>query len=187
MLYKARKPDQDTVSLLKDLEPVVTGLGFALIELDLFRHGRSRKKTEGIEAESQKGGKRAGSAQVRLVVAGGAGQEGDISVKTEVNPSGIGTDELSRIHRAVLPRLELALEGADLYVEVSSPGTNRHIKEGAEFHHYSGRTVKCWRTGADSWDRGILRGSDEEKILLETEKGVVEMKYETIAKARLDG
>jgi len=191
MLYKARDPDEDTASLIKELEPVVTGLGFALVELDLFR--KSRRKTGSLKAVSQKGGKpaftenRAGSAQVRLVVTRGQGPGSEISVKTAANPPGIGTDDLSMIHRAVLPRLELALEGADMYVEVSSPGTERHIREGAEFRHYSGRAVKCWLAGADSWERGILRGSDGEKILLETEKGAVEMRYETIAKARLDG
>ena len=150
MQYNAREPDQDTAALIKELEPVVGGLGFSLIEVDLYR--------------------RKGSAQVRLVVGGSAG---------------IGTDELSRVHKAVLPRLELALEGRDLYVEVSSPGTDRLVKEGAEFCHYTGKAVKCWQVGGDNWKQGILRGSDEEKITLETAEGIQEMKLETIAKARL--
>ena len=150
MLYKAKEPDEDTVSIISELEPVIGGLGFALVELDLFR--------------------RKGSAQVRLIISG---------------PGIIGTDELSRIHRAVLPRLELALEGRDLYLEVSSPGTERIIREGAEFRHYTGKLVKCWQTGTDNWKRGILRDSDEKKITLETAEGIQEMNYETIAKAKL--
>ena len=166
MQYKAKALDRDTGDLARELEPVVLGLGFALVELSLYRSGR--KKT----------GKN--NAQIRLIVTGKpeAGLPGD---KTP----GIGTDELSRIHRAVLPRLELALEGADLHVEVSSPGTDRLVKEGAEFCHYTGRAIKCWRK--DKWEQGILRSSDEEKITLETAGGMQEMKYETIAKARLDG
>ncbi|MCL1814997.1 MAG: ribosome assembly cofactor RimP [Treponema sp.] len=150
--YKIREPDQDAAALIGELEPVIGGLGFALVELDLFR--------------------RRGSAQVRLVITG---------------TGRIGTDELSRVHRAVLPRLELVLAGRDLYLEVSSPGTDRLIKEGAEFRHYTGRVLKCWRTGGDRWEQGLLHGSDEERILLDTEEGIQELRYETIAKARLDG
>ena len=152
MRYKIREPDQDAAALIGELEPVIGGLGFALVELDLFR--------------------RRGSAQVRLVITG---------------TGRIGTDELSRVHRAVLPRLELVLAGRDLYLEVSSPGTDRLIKEGAEFRHYTGRVLKCWRTGGDRWEQGLLHGSDEERILLDTEEGIQELRYETIAKARLDG
>jgi len=150
--YKAREPDQDTAVIIGELEPVIGGLGFSLVEMDLFR--------------------RKGSAQVRLIIS---------------CPGTIGTDELSRVHRAVLPRLELALEGKDLYIEVSSPGTDRLIKEGAEFRYYTGKAVKCWQTGADNWKQGILRGSDEEKITLETAEGIQTMNYKTIAKAKLDG
>jgi ribosome maturation factor RimP len=146
--------------LVQELEPVVNGLGFTLVEASLFRMR----------------GKGAGNAQVRLVVTGQA----------EGGGGGIGTAELSRIHRAVLPRLELALEGRDLYLEVSSPGTNRIIKEGAEFRHYNGRAVKCWLTGADAWERGVLRSSDMEKILLDAGGEIKQVMYETIAKARLD-
>jgi ribosome maturation factor RimP len=144
---------QDIAALEKDIEPVVEGLGFALVELDLYR--------------------KRGSAQVRLVITGG-------------NPGrNIGTDDLSRVHRAVLPRLETSFEG-DLYVEVSSPGTDRLIREGAEFCHYTGKRVKCYRTDTSDWYSGILRGSDEEKILLEGKEGIKELVYEKIAKAKLD-
>ncbi|MDR2701659.1 MAG: ribosome assembly cofactor RimP [Spirochaetaceae bacterium] len=160
MQYKSRELDRDTAALVQELEPVINGLGFALVEASLFRRR----------------GKGAGSAQIRLVVNGQAGG----------GAAGIGTAELSRIHRAVLPRLELALEGRDLYLEVSSPGTDRIIREGAEFRHYTGRAVKCWLTGTDEWERGVLRGSDGEKILLDAGGEIKQVMYETIAKARLD-
>jgi ribosome maturation factor RimP len=162
MQYKSREPDRDTAVLIPELEPVVSGLGFALVEISLFR-GK---------------GKGAGNARVRLVVTPRGALKGEAA--------GIGTDELSRIHRAVLPRLELALEGRDLYLEVSSPGTDRLIKEGAEFRHYIGKSVKCWLNGADTWERGVLHDSDEEKILLEAGGEIKQMRYEAIVKARLD-
>ena len=158
MRYKAREPDEATAALIGELEPVVNGLGFALVELDLFR----RKQ----------------SAQIRMIVTRKPADNGE-------SPAGIGTEELTRVHRAVLPRLELALPGTDLYVEVSSPGIDRLIKEGAEFRNYIGQAVKCWLKGADDWKPGILLASDEVKITLETAERIQELNYETIAKARL--
>jgi len=180
MQYKAREPDRDTALLIRELEPVCAGMGFALVELSLYRSANN-------------------NARIRVVVAGlpkeKAVKTGDetavgIAVGTAVGTAvstAVGTAELSRLHRALLPRLELSLEGRDLYVEVSSPGTDRLIKNGDEFRHYTGKAVRCWRSGASEWERGILRGSDTEKILLETAEGTVEMKYEIIAKAKLDG
>ncbi|MDR2553266.1 MAG: ribosome assembly cofactor RimP [Treponema sp.] len=173
MRYKAREMNRDSAALTEEVEPVVRGLGFALVELDLYRSGRSRA------GRRESGGHR-GSVRVRIVVArppegpsaGGSGP--------------IGTADLSRLHRALLPRLELTLEGRDLSVELSSPGTDRLIREGAEFRHFTGRPVRCYRTDTSAWQTGILRGLDREKIFLETEEGITEVKYETIAKARLN-
>jgi ribosome maturation factor RimP len=166
--YIAREPDEATATLITELEPVITGMGFALVELDLFR--------------------RKGSAQIRLVITKplAASRENPAGQAVQ-GQAGIGTDELSRVHRAILPRLEFCLNGRDLYVEVSSPGTDRLIKEGMEFRHYVGQVVKCWQTGADDWKQGTLLGSDETKITLETAEGIQTMSYETIAKAKLNG
>jgi ribosome maturation factor RimP len=156
MQYKTRERDRDTKALAEDLEPVITGLGFAMVNLDLFRSKKRR------------------SVQVKLVI---------------TRPPGggnTGTRELSRVHGAIIPRLELAFEGADLSVEVSSPGTDRVIKEGVEFRHFTGRAVKCYRTDTSDWYSGILHSSDEEKILLDTKEGITELKYDIIAKAKLD-
>ena len=160
MQYTAKEPDRDTAALIRELEPVTKGMGFSIVELSLFRSGK-------------------GNARIRLVAAR--------DPESKDPAATIGTDELSRLHRAIVPRLELALEGRDLYIEVSSPGTDRLLKSGTEFRFFKDKAAKCWLKGADAWERGILRGSDTEKILLETGEGIKEMKYETIAKAKLDG
>ena len=160
MQYKAKEPDRDTEALRNELEPVIAGLLFVLVELSFYRSGK-------------------GNARLRLIVTRTASESGSEEA------AGIGTEDLSRIHRAVLPRLELALPNVELYLEVSSPGTDRLIKEGSEFRCFTGKAIKCWCK--DKWEQGILRGSDKDKIMLETAQGIQEMKYETIAKARLDG
>jgi ribosome maturation factor RimP len=98
----------------------------------------------------------------------------------------MGIDDCSRVHRAILPRLELAFPGRDLYVEVSSPGINRFIKDGAEFRFYLGRGIRCYRTDISDWTGGVLLAADSEGITLKGKGGVVSLSYGIIAKVRLD-
>jgi ribosome maturation factor RimP len=112
-----------------------------------------------------------GAAQVRAVV---------------YKPGALGVDDCSRVHHALLPRLELAFPGQDLYVEVSSPGIDRLIKDGAEFTFYTGRGLKCYRTDISDWSEGILESADEQGIILRGKAGAIHISYENIAKAKLD-
>jgi ribosome maturation factor RimP len=111
-----------------------------------------------------------GSVQIRVVVCG---------------PGAVGVDDCSRVHRALIPRLELAFPGADLYVEVSSPGIDRLIKDGAEFAYYRGRGIRCYRTDTSGWSGGVLELADETHIVLKGKEGMVSLPYEIIAKAQL--
>jgi len=111
-----------------------------------------------------------GSVQVRVVIYSG---------------SSISTDDCSKVHRAVMPRLELAFEGQDVYLEVSSPGIDRLIKDGSEFAHYKGRGVRCYRTDISDWTAGILQSADEKGVVIQTDEGALRLEFEIIAKARL--
>ena len=111
-----------------------------------------------------------GSVQVRAVIYNGAS---------------IGIDDCSRAHRAITPRLELAFPGQDIYLEVSSPGINRHIKDGAEFAYYTGRGVRCYRTDISDWTAGILDSADEKGIVIKTNEEAVRLDFDIIAKALL--
>jgi ribosome maturation factor RimP len=112
--------------------------------------------------------------------------KGSVQVKAVIyNGSGIGTDDCSRVHRAVTPRLELAFPQSDIYLEVSSPGIDRLIKDSSEFVHYIGRGVRCYRTDISDWTAGILKSAGEEGILLKTEEGEIGLEFGIIAKARL--
>jgi len=102
------------------------------------------------------------------------------------NGSSVGTDDCSKAHRAITPRLELAFPGQDIYLEVSSPGINRRIKDGAEFACYINRGVRCYRTDISDWTAGILEAAGEKGIVLKTKEGTKELDFEIIAKAKLD-
>ena len=112
-----------------------------------------------------------GSVQVRAVIYNGAS---------------IGTDDCSKVHRAVTPRLELAFPEQDIYLEVLSPGIDRLIKERAEFPYYKGKGVRCYRTDISDWTAGVLENADEKGIDLKTKEGIVRLDFEIIAKAKLD-
>jgi ribosome maturation factor RimP len=113
--------------------------------------------------------------------------KGSIQVRVVAYKRGnMGVDDCSRLHHALLPRLELAFPGQDLYVEVSSPGIDRMIKDGSEFAHYIGRGVRCFRTDISDWSSGILQSSDEKGLVLNEKTGAVTLDYGIIAKAKLD-
>jgi len=151
MRYTAKDAEiQEIASLRAQLEEILKGLGFRLVELTVSRHR--------------------GSVHVKVVIYNGAS---------------IGTDDCSKTHRAITPRLELAFPGSDIYIEVSSPGINRLIKDGVEFTYYLGRGVRCYCTDISDWTAGILETVDEKGIVLETKNGAVRLEFDIIAKAKL--
>jgi ribosome maturation factor RimP len=149
--------DPEIAALREPLEAMLRSMGLELIEFAVFR---------------RKGGKGApGTAQVRLVV---------------YSRDGVGLDECSRAHRALLPRLQLAFPEKDLYVEVSSPGIERLIRDGVEAAHYKGRGLRCYRADIADWQAGILESVDETGMTLRGAEGTICLNYEIIAKAKLD-
>ena len=68
-----------------DCEPIVSGLGYSLVELRIFRTN--------------------GTTQVRAVI---AHTDPD-------NPNGIGVNDCAKVHRLLLPRLEVILDNQDIY------------------------------------------------------------------------
>jgi ribosome maturation factor RimP len=136
-------------------------MGMSLIELHVFR----------MKARGGAHGGKSGGAQVRAVV-----------YKKEVT----GVDDCTKVHRLIMPRLEMAFPGQDIYLEVSSPGINRLIKDGSEFVHYMGKGINCYRTDISDWTAGILLAADDKKIKLMGESGEIALPYEIIAKARLN-
>ena len=159
MLYTPRavKSRDPDLLLLDSLEPLIHALGMALIEFSVsHRKGRSGKP---------------GTVQIRAVV---------------MSNCITGLDDCSRVHRAIMPRLELAFPEQEIYLEVSSPGIDRIIKDAGEFTHYIGRGIKCYRTDISDWTRGVLLSADEEKLVLKKEDEEITLSYEIIAKAKLD-
>ncbi|AEJ19498.1 ribosome assembly cofactor RimP [Gracilinema caldarium] len=114
-------------------------------------------------------------------------QRGKTQIRLTVTKKGVvGVGDCSRVHHAIVPRLELAFPGEDLYIEVASPGIDRTIKDASEFQLYIGRGVRCYRTDISDWTAGIILEADDHHLVLRGAKGTVELSYDSIAKAKLD-
>jgi len=124
----------------------------------------------------------------RLVELTVSRQRGSAQIRAVIYSDGasVSTDDCSKAHRAITPRLDLAFPGQDIYLEVSSPGINRLIKDGAEFACYVNKGVRCYRTDISDWTAGILESAGENGIVLKTKEGVIKLDFEIIAKAKLD-
>lgn len=102
-------------------------------------------------------------------------------------PEGVGIAECTRVHRALLPRLEAILSSQDMYVEVTSPGLDRVLKNAAEFSIFTGKLVKVWNADISDWLSGTVIGSDSESVTLNTGDKEQRIPYEKISKAKLSG
>ena len=151
--------------LRNSLRPVVEGLGMSMIELSLFQ-SRGR------------------NVQVKLVVQSALNRTGNGGEVTGIN-------DCSMVHRAVMPRLELYFPEKEIYLEVSSPGIDRLIKDKGEFVHYIGREIRCFRTDISDWTTGTLIALEDNQIMLRCKDGEaaepLALPFEIIAKARLSG
>jgi ribosome maturation factor RimP len=124
-----------------------------------------------------------------LIDAGTSKQKGGgVHIRLVVYKKGgsVGTDDCARVHRAIIPRLDIAFPDDDFSVEVSSPGIDRAIKDGAELVHYIGRGIRCYRTDISDWTAGILQAADEKQLVLVNDDGNITLNYDVDAKAKLE-
>jgi len=138
-----------------DCEPIVFGLGYSLVELRIFRTN--------------------GTTQIRAVIAHADSE----------NPRGIGIDDCAKVHRLLLPRLEAILKEQDIYMEVTSPGTERLIKNAAEFAFFVKKYMRVYDTTVSDWITGQLIRADKEQIVLLIDGTEKIIPLDNIAKAKL--
>ena len=101
----------------------------------------------------------------------------------------VGINDCSKAHRQLLPYFENALKSEDLYMEVTSPGMERTLKNAGEFTLFVGKHIKVWYTEVSDWISGTIKTCNEKSVTLEIQQTgeQKEFTYETIAKAKLLG
>ena len=103
----------------------------------------------------------------------------------------VSVSDCSKVHHVLQPLiLSLLQEERDgitedsISMEVCSPGTERNIKNAAEFGAFVGREIRVWDTDAADWVRGTIRSSDRESVTLSVEGAERTFRYQDIAKAK---
>lgn len=96
----------------------------------------------------------------------------------------IGVNDCSKVHHALLPRLEAILGTEDTYMELTSPGMERNLKNAAEFSVFVGRKVRVWDKTVTDWVSGKILSADEKSVTLEKDGGSQTISFENIAKAK---
>ncbi len=99
---------------------------------------------------------------------------------------GVGIDDCSEVHNAVLSRIEIIEDSRDIHLEVSSPGVNRTLKTVDEFTVFMDNWIKVMRKGASDWIRGTILDADENSVTLKNEETTFTVPFESIQKAKLD-
>lgn len=95
-------------------------------------------------------------------------------------------EDCTKVHKLLFPRLELLRSSRDIYLEVSTPGIQRTIKDAEEFKAFTDKQLKIMIIGSNEWIFGRLIGADEESISLQMpEERIEKIKFEDIHKAKL--
>lgn len=141
-------------------------------------------------AESEKLVAALGFRLVELKITPRSGTTHILAVIAAADPAAaVGVDDCTKVHRALLPFLEERLGTDDTYMELTSPGMERTIRNAAEFPLFIGRQVRVWDRTVTDWVGGTLRAADETSLTLELtqEDGTARQQtisYADIAKAK---
>ena len=112
-----------------------------------------------------------------------------------MSPEGeTGIDECARVHNTILPRLEMKYGRDDLYLEVSTPGLQRNLRDIYEFTVFRGKRCRVYSQKYSSWICGIIGEAGDDGLSLTgyevedtRESGEsIELGYEDIQKAKLE-
>ncbi|PTL35682.1 ribosome maturation factor RimP [Candidatus Methylomirabilis limnetica] len=106
-------------------------------------------------------------------------------------PGGVVLGDCQRVSEELSDLLDIEdLIGHPYSLEVSSPGLYRPLRLESDFLRFVGQRARISTSSAVAGQRrflGILRGYEEERILLEREDGTIALiPYALIVKSRLD-
>jgi ribosome maturation factor RimP len=111
-----------------------------------------------------------------------------ISGKNTAAP--IGVNDCSKVHHALLPRIQALLGTEDTFMELTSPGLERNIRNAAEFALFTGREVRVWDKTVNDWVGGKILSADTVSVVLDVSQKdgsasqQVTVAYVNIAKAK---
>lgn len=131
-----------------------------------------------------------GFALHRIKITGDSGAQAVQVMAEDKTTKNLGVDDAAKISRALSAVFDVEdpINGA-YRLEVSSPGIDRMLIEPEDFQSYKNFEVKIETlTPSENGQkrfRGTLKGIKDNKILVTTDTGEVEIPHGTIAKAKL--
>ena len=103
----------------------------------------------------------------------------------------VSVSDCSKAHRALQPAILAMLQDEmqnltedDISMEVCSPGTERNVKNAAEFESFVGREIRVWDKAVGDWVRGSIVGSTRDSVTLHLAGTDRIIPYNDIAKAK---
>jgi ribosome maturation factor RimP len=170
--------------LIALIEPVLTGLGYELVELEYVPARASALLR--IYIDRLTAPETAGGATVALDSENRIVDEGN---ETRLQEGGIGIDDCERVSREVSALLDVEDPIPTAYtLEVSSPGSDRVLRTKPHFDRFAGERVhvelKAPREGRRRYT-GTLKSVTDAGIELEVDGQPVSVPFDEIEKARL--
>lgn len=106
-----------------------------------------------------------------------------------MNPEGeTSIDDCAKVHNTILPRLGMKYGRDNLYVEVSTPGIQRNLRDVYELTLFKGKRCKIYSLSKSSWIEGIIGETDGNGVCLTDceEGGDIRIEFGDIQKAKLE-
>jgi ribosome maturation factor RimP len=176
--------------LIALIEPLLTGLGYELVELEyvparssaLLRIYIDRLRPEGAAGEDD-------DSKNNATVALDSEDRVAPGDETSLRESGIGIDDCERVSHEVSALLDVEDPIPTAYtLEVSSPGSDRVLRTKPHFIRFAGSRVhvelKAPREGRRRYT-GTLKSVSDAGIELEVDRQPVSVPFDEIEKARL--
>jgi ribosome maturation factor RimP len=99
---------------------------------------------------------------------------------------GVSIDDTAEVLQILKPRIQLLLDTQDVYLEVSSPGIDRVLKDSREYRAFIGRGVKLLREGQKEWIGGVIDSVEKDLLHLRKDEREIVIPLKEIKKAKLD-
>lgn len=99
---------------------------------------------------------------------------------------GVSIDDTAEVLQILKPRIQLLLNTQDVYMEVSSPGIDRVLKDPREYRAFIGRGIKILKEGQKEWIGGVIDSVEKNLIHLRKAEQEIIIPLAEIKKAKLD-
>ena len=112
-------------------------------------------------------------------------QKGTLQVQCIIySENGITLDDCTRVHRTVLPKIELLEDVRDINLQVSSPGIARKLKKKREFIVFLKRRIKLFID--NDWVDAVINEVDEKGVSFIIDDKDRYLLFSEIVKAKLE-